>query len=116
MASTITARSQTVSTPYESARIKLIRWGALMAAIYVVYLIFFPLTPTIYRSDHILEIEQMLRNGRHWFAPLYVLGLLVLFYAFWRVRRTLSTRFRRRTRKRQSRCGFGFLASAFYAG
>lgn len=56
-----------------------------MAAIYVVYLVFFPLTPTIYHSDHILEIEQMLRNGRHWFAPLYVLGLGALFFAFWRV-------------------------------
>ncbi len=85
MASTITARSGAVSTPYESARTRLIFWGALMAAIYVVYLIFFPLFPTIYRNNHILEIEQMLRNGKHWFAPLYILGLAALFYAFWRV-------------------------------
>ena len=62
-----------------------------MVAIYAVYLIFFPLTPAIYRSDHILEIEQMLRNGRHWFAPLYVLGLGALFYAFWRVLNIVHT-------------------------
>ncbi len=55
-----------------------------MVSIYLVYLIFFPLVPTIYHSDHVLEIEQMLRVGRKWFAPLYVLGLGALFYAFWR--------------------------------
>ncbi len=91
MASTISARSQTVATPYESARTKLIRWGVLMAAIYVVYLIVFPLIPTIYRANHILEIEQMLRDGRRWFAPLYVLGLAILFYAFWRVLNIVHT-------------------------
>jgi len=61
MDSITTARSRTISTPYETARIKLISWGALMLAIYAVYVIFFPLTPAIYQSDHILEIEQMLR-------------------------------------------------------
>ncbi len=84
MASTTAAQSQVETTPYEIARIKLLRWGALMVAIYLVYLIFFPLIPTIYHSDHVLEIEQMLRHGRKWFAPLYVLGLGMLFYAFWR--------------------------------
>ena len=54
-----------------------------MIGIYVVYLAFFPLNPTIQRADHILEIEQMLRDGRRWFAPLYVLGLGTLFYAYW---------------------------------
>ncbi|HSL44719.1 MAG TPA: glycosyltransferase 87 family protein [Anaerolineales bacterium] len=55
-----------------------------MAVIYAIYVIVFPLTPTIYTSDHVLEIEQMLRDGRKWFAPLYVLGLVTLFYTFWR--------------------------------
>ena len=91
MDSTTTARSRTIATPYEAARAKLIRWGALMAAIYVVYLVFFPLTPTIHQADHVLEIEQMLRNGRKWFAPFYVLGLVILFYAFWRVLKIVHT-------------------------
>lgn len=56
-----------------------------MAAIYGVYVIVFPLTPTIYQADRVLDIELMLRHGRQWFAPLYVLGLFTLFYAFWRV-------------------------------
>jgi len=62
-----------------------------MLAIYAVYVIFFPLTPAIYQSDHILEIEQMLRHGRKWFAPLYVLGLGALFYAFWRLLNIVHT-------------------------
>lgn len=78
-------QSQTDVSSYEAARIKLIRWGALMIVIYAIYVLFFPLTPTIYRSDHVLEIEQMLRNGRKWFAPFYGFGIALLFFAFWRV-------------------------------
>ena len=62
----------------------MIRWGIVMIAIYAIYVLFFPLTPTIYRFDHVLEIEQMLRNGRRWFAPFYALGIALLFFAFWR--------------------------------
>jgi hypothetical protein len=39
----------------------------------------------------VLEIEQMLRQGRKWFAPLYTLGLLTLLYAFWRVLQAVHT-------------------------
>lgn len=86
-----TARSQVEATPYEVAQTSLIQWGALMLSIYVVYLLVFPLTSTIYQNDHVLEIEQMLRQGRKWFAPLYVMGLLTLFYSFWRVLNTVHT-------------------------
>ena len=84
MGSTATARSQTKATSYQIARAKLIGWGAFMVAIYLVYLIVFPLIPTIHEADHVLEIEQFLREGRRWFAPLYVIALGMLFYAFWR--------------------------------
>jgi hypothetical protein len=88
-----TARSQieVTPTPYEAAQASLVKWGALMLSIYVIYLLVFPLTPTIYQEDHVLEIEQMLRHGRKWFAPVYVLGLFTLFYAFWRVLKTVHT-------------------------
>jgi hypothetical protein len=85
MVSTTAAQSETDVTTYEAARAQLLGWGALMAVIYVVFLIVFPLMPAIYQADHVLEIEQMLRHGREWFALFYVLGLLMLFYAFWRV-------------------------------
>jgi hypothetical protein len=85
MGSRTVSESQTGVTAFEAARIKLIRWGIVMIGIYMIYVLFFPLTPTIYRSDHILEIEQMLREGRKWFAAFYGIGLGLLFYAFWRI-------------------------------
>jgi hypothetical protein len=86
-----TARSKVEATSYESAQAALVTWGMLMLSIYVIYLLVFPLTPTIHREDHVLEIEQMLRYGRKAFAPYYVLGLLTLFYAFLRVLKTVHT-------------------------
>ncbi len=79
------AQSQTVASPYKVARTKIIRWGAVMIAIYAVYVIFFPLIPTINHPGRALDIEIMLRDGRKWFAPFYILGLGLLFYSFWRV-------------------------------
>src|ERR1043165_2074708 len=84
MVSTTRAQSQIEVSPYEDARTQLIGWGALMLTIYVIFLIVFPLFPWIYRSNHVLEIEQMLRNGRKWFAPVYLVMLGILFYAYWR--------------------------------
>src|SRR6266540_7234225 len=68
-----------------SARNRLLLWGALMAAVYAVYLFFFPLFPKINRTTPVLDIESLLKNGRAWFAPFYVLGLAALFLAYWRV-------------------------------
>ena len=91
MTSTVAVRSPAHIITYETARTGLLGWGALMVAIYLVYLLFFPLIPTIYLSDRVLEIEMMLREGRRWFAPIYVLGLGTLFYEFWRVLRIVHT-------------------------
>lgn len=89
MVSTTGTRSQMEATPYEVAQAALIKWAALMLSIYVIYLLVFPLTPTIYQEEHVLEIEQMLRHGRKEFAAFYVLGLFALFYAYWRVLKTV---------------------------
>lgn len=91
MVSTTAAQSDIKSTRYEVVQSALVKWGALMFSIYVLYLLVFPLTPAIYRSDHVLEIEQLLRHGRKWFALLYVIGLGTLFYAFWRILRIVHT-------------------------
>ena len=56
-----------------------------MAAIYAVYLFIFPLIPTIDRSKTVLDIEMLLKNGRQWLAAVYIVGLGVLFYAYWRL-------------------------------
>lgn len=62
-----------------------------MAIIYALYLIFFPLVPTINQTGPALDLEMMLRHGRQWFAPLYVVTLCGLFYGFWRVLNVVHT-------------------------
>ena len=74
-----------------SARNRLLWWGALMAAVYLVYLFFFPLFPAINQSATVLDIEMILKHDRRWFAPLYILGLGVLFFAYWRMLKTVHT-------------------------
>jgi hypothetical protein len=76
---------------FESARNRLLIWGAVMVAIYLVYLYFFPLYPQIEQSKAVLDIEMFLKDGRRWFAPFYVLGLGTLFFAYWRVLRIVHT-------------------------
>lgn len=67
-----------------TARSQLIRWGALMAVIYGVYVTVFPLLPGIEEAAPVRDIEMLLRNGRKWFALVYILGLVLLFFAYWR--------------------------------
>lgn len=102
MRSTTATQSQREVTSVDIARTQLIGWGALMAAIYVILLVVFPLIPTIYQADHVLEIEQMLRHGRKSFAPVYVISLLMLFYAFWRTLRIVHTLSKEDPRSAQS--------------
>lgn len=55
MISRTTARSQIETTPYQAAQAALVAWGALMLSIYMIDLLVFPLTPTLYREDQVLE-------------------------------------------------------------
>jgi hypothetical protein len=56
-----------------------------MAAVYIVFLVAFPLFPAIDQSKSVLDIEMLLKDGRRWFVPLYILGLAILFFAYWRM-------------------------------
>ena len=74
---------------YLSARKEVTRWGVVMAVTYLAFVLVFPLIPNIYVEGKMLDLELILRNG---FRPLiwvYILGLGLLFYAFWRVVKTL---------------------------
>lgn len=84
-ASTTIPQPVAPSTPYASARTRVLAWGALMAFIYGVYVFVFPIFPNIERHAALLDLESLLQNGRRWFAPLYVIGLLLLFVAFWQM-------------------------------
>ena len=66
-------------------RNQLLRWGIMMAVIYAIYLFIFPLFPVIDRSKTVLDIEMLLKNGKEWFAAVYIAGLGALFYSYWRV-------------------------------
>ena len=74
-----------------SARNRLLGWGMLMAIVYAVFLFFFPLFPNIHQPDRVFDIEMLLKDGRKWFAPYYVLGLAVLFLAYWRSLKIVHT-------------------------
>lgn len=77
----------TVAAPIVSARNQLLRWGALSAAIYIGFLILFPLYPTIDTSKTVLDIEMLLKNGRQWWILFYIFGLIALSIAYWRMLR-----------------------------
>ena len=74
-----------------SVRLRLLRWGALIAAVYLSFVLFFPLVPTLYDSDRVLDIEMQLRDGERSIALIYVLGLLLLFIAYWRILKIIHT-------------------------
>ena len=76
-----------MNASFKHVRNRLLIGGVVMAAIYLVYLFFFPLYPQIDRSKSVLDIEMLLKNGRQWFAPIYLLGLGALFFAYWRMLR-----------------------------
>jgi len=86
-ASTSIPQQVAPSTPYVHTRTRVLAWGSLMGVIYAVYVIVFPLYPAIERRAALLDLESLLQNGRRWFAPLYVVGLLLLFIAFWQMLR-----------------------------
>ena len=77
------------TTAYQTARKSVIRWGAVMALTYLAFVLIFPLVPHIYSKGKMLDMEMILRHGTRELIWVYILGLGLLFYAFWRVVRTL---------------------------
>ena len=68
---------------------EILRWGGLTIFIYLIYIIAFPLIPYIYFDGNILDIEMILRKNARWFIWVYMLGLLLLFYAFYKITKTV---------------------------
>lgn len=69
----------------ELTRTSILRWGGLIVFIYLIYVITFPLIPYIYHEGKMLDLEMILRNGARWFIWVYMLGLLLLFFAFYKI-------------------------------
>ncbi|MBN8657480.1 MAG: hypothetical protein J0M11_17250 [Anaerolineae bacterium] len=74
---------------YLATRKEVIRWGGISAALYFAFVLIFPLFPHIYSEGKMLDLEMILRDGIRAFVWVYILGLGVLFYAFWRMLRAL---------------------------
>ncbi len=64
---------------------QILQWGAITVFIYLVYVVAFPLIPYIYYGSLMLDIEMILRNNARWFIYVYMAGLLILFFAFYKI-------------------------------
>lgn len=67
----------------------LIFWGAVMMVIYYAFVRIFPLAPHIDTPGPMQDMESILRNGNRGLIRVYIFGLLLAFFAFWRVVRGL---------------------------
>lgn len=72
-----------------TVRRQLLLWGGITAGVYIAYLVFFPLLPAIDQSKTVLDIEIILKNGNRWIALLYLAGLGLLFFSYWRMLQTV---------------------------
>jgi len=57
--------------------------GLAMSAIYLVYVIAFPLISNTQAGGPAADLEILMR-GHRWLAPIYTLGILLLYYLFWK--------------------------------
>jgi hypothetical protein len=57
--------------------------GLAMQAIYILYIVAFPLIPNTQKGGPAADLEILMRDQR-WFAPIYTIGILLLFYLLWK--------------------------------
>jgi hypothetical protein len=77
--------------PYEPARestiskdlVQLIFIGLISQLIYVIYIVAFPLISNTQAGGPAADLEILMRDYR-WFAPIYTLGIVLLYYLFWK--------------------------------
>jgi len=62
---------------------QLIVVGLAMEAVFVLYVVAYPLISNTQGADRIFDLEKLTR-GNQWFAAVYFVGMLLLFYLFWR--------------------------------
>lgn len=62
--------------------VRLIFIGLAMQTIYVVYIVAFPLISNAQEGGPAADLEILMRDSR-WFAPIYTIGILLLYYLFW---------------------------------
>ena len=77
---------------YDLARpfVKLLLIGLLTQIIYVTYIVAFPLISNTQAGGPAADLEILMRDYR-WFAPIYTLGIFLLYYLFWQAMQTVFT-------------------------
>ena len=73
-----------------SPLLKLVFIGLATELIYVIYIVAFPLISNTQKGGPAADLEILMRGDR-WFAPLYVVGLLLLYYLFWQAVKIVSS-------------------------
>lgn len=69
--------------------VKLILLGLATQIIYVTYIVAFPLISNTQAGGPAADLEILMRTYR-WFAPIYTLGILLLYYLFWQALQHVS--------------------------
>ena len=69
--------------------VRLILIGLAMQLVYVVYVVAFPLISNTQAGGPAADLEILMR-GHRWFAPIYTIGVLLLYYLFWRAMRLIQ--------------------------
>jgi hypothetical protein len=62
--------------------VRLVFIGLAMQTIYMVYIVAFPLISNTQVGGPAADLEILMR-GHRWFAPIYTIGILLLYYLFW---------------------------------
>lgn len=63
--------------------IQLVVIGLITQLIYITYIVAFPLISNTQAGGPAADLEILMR-GYRWFAPIYTIGIFVLYYLFWR--------------------------------
>ncbi len=70
--------------------VKLIFIGLASQIIYLVYIVAFPLISNTQAGGPAADLEILMRDYR-WFAPIYAIGILLLYYLFWQAVQIVSS-------------------------
>jgi hypothetical protein len=65
---------------------KLIFIGLATQIIYVIYIVAFPLISNTQKGGPAADLEILMRDY-HWFALIYTVSILLLYFLFWRAMR-----------------------------
>ncbi|MFN8459857.1 MAG: PT domain-containing protein [Anaerolineae bacterium] len=73
-----------------AAWLKLTLIAGATQLIYTIYIIAFPLISNTHKGGPAADLEILMRDYR-WFAPVYTIGIFLLYFLFWQALKTVSS-------------------------